>query len=295
MDDARLNLGQDTPMTPYLVYDVFTEHAFGGNQLAVFPDARGIPESKLQSIAAEFNFSEVTFVYPPVDARHSAKVRIFTPTSEVDFAGHPVIGTVIALADLGYSAPMTLELGIGPMPCELNEGVASFTTSVPIELYARPDIALIARALGLSEAAIKTDIHPPQQASLGLPFVLVELCSREHLAAIATDVAAFRDGFARYPTSLDFAIFAYVRDGDKISSRMFAPLDNIPEDPATGSASATLAALLTQIHAAPQQLDFHQGEDMGRSSFISAVTTQDTMSVTVSGKAVKVMEGRFLG
>ena len=295
LSDARPSLGQDLNMTHYVVYDVFTDAPFGGNQLAVFPDARSLPEERLQSIAAEFNFSEVTFVYPPEDKNHTAKVRIFTPTSEVDFAGHPVIGTVIALSDLGYSAPMTLELGIGPMPCALSGGIASFTTSAALELLGQPDTALVARALGLPEAAIKTDIHPPQHASLGLPFVLVELSSREDLAAIATDVSAFREGVKRYPASLDFAIFAYVRSGNDISSRMFAPLDNIPEDPATGSASATTAALLTQINGAPQRLEFHQGEDMGRSSFISASTTHGPISVTISGRAVKVMDGQFLG
>ena len=295
MRDVRASLGNKTRMTNYLVYDVFTDTAFGGNQLAIFPDARGLPEDKLQSIAAEFNFSEVTFVYPPENDSHTAKVRIFTPTSEIDFAGHPVIGTVIALADLGYSAPMILELGVGPMPCELQGGIASFTTSVPLELFGQPDTALVARALGLTETAVKTDIHPPQQASLGLPFVLVELNTRKELAAIAADVSAFREGVTRYPTSLDFAVFAYVRDGNDISSRMFAPLDNIPEDPATGSASATLAALLTRIHGAPQTLEFHQGEDMGRSSFISAKTAVEPMNVTISGRSVKVMEGRFVG
>ncbi len=282
-------------MANYVVYDVFTDKTFGGNQLAVFPDARGLPEENLQSIATEFNFSEVTFVYPPQDKIHTARVRIFTPTSEVDFAGHPVIGTVIALSNLGYAAPMILELGVGPMPCQLNDGLASFTTSVPLELFGQPDTELVAQALGLAETAIKSDIHPPQHASLGLPFVLVELSTREALAAIKTDVSAFREGVARYPASLDFAIFAYVRTGNSISSRMFAPLDNIPEDPATGSASATLAALLTQVHAAPMRLEFHQGEDMGRSSFISARTTSEPMSVTISGRAVKVMDGQFVG
>ena len=102
-------------MFQYVVYDVFTDKAFGGNQLAVFPDARDIPEDKLQSITAEFNFSEVTFVYPPEDPAHTARVRIFTPTSEVDFAGHPTIGTLIALYDMGQTSPMVLELGIGPL------------------------------------------------------------------------------------------------------------------------------------------------------------------------------------
>ena len=104
-------------MTNYVVYDVFTDKIFGGNQLAVFPDAASLPQDQLQKIAAEFNFSEVTFVYPPENSDHTVKVRIFTPTSEVDFAGHPVIGTIIALAKLGYNAPMVLELGVGPLAC----------------------------------------------------------------------------------------------------------------------------------------------------------------------------------
>ena len=96
----------------YLVYDVFTETRFGGNQLAVFPDAAGLPDEKLQSIAREFNFSETTFVYPPQNPAHTARVRIFTPTSEVPFAGHPTIGTAIALHDLGRGSEMGLELGV---------------------------------------------------------------------------------------------------------------------------------------------------------------------------------------
>jgi trans-2,3-dihydro-3-hydroxyanthranilate isomerase len=101
----------------YLVYDVFTAAAFGGNQLAVFPDARGLPEDRLQAITREFNFSEVTFVYPPEDPAHTARVRIFTPSREVPFAGHPTIGTAIALYDLGRGSDLVLELGVGPIPC----------------------------------------------------------------------------------------------------------------------------------------------------------------------------------
>lgn len=280
-------------MTHYLVYDVFTDNRFGGNQLAIFPDARDLPEDALHAIAAEFNYSEVTFVYPPKQSTHAARVRIFTPTSEVDFAGHPVIGTTIALAHLGYETPMILELGVGPIRCDYQDGRAAFVTKVPLTTLGKPDIALVARALGLPEWAIKTTTHAPIQASLGLPFTLVELNTREDLAACQTDIGAFREGLKRYPTSLDFAVFAYVKSGPKISSRMFAPLDNIPEDPATGSASATLAALLTQLTDLPQTLHFHQGEDMGRSSFIMAKTSVEPMSVKISGQAVKVMAGEL--
>lgn len=281
-------------MADYVVYDVFTESPFGGNQLAVFPDARGLPQDRLQQIAAEFNFSEVTFVYPPKDDAHSAKVRIFTPTSEVDFAGHPTIGTAVALGQLGYDAPMVLELGIGPIPCEVDGERASFTVSNPLQIFAEPETADIAKALGIPVSAIKTDTHKPIQASLGLPFTLVELTDREALRNIESDTAVFKACQKKYPVSLDFAIFAYVRDGGKIDSRMFAPLDNIPEDPATGSASATLAALLTDLLVTPQTLSFTQGEDMGRLSKIDVTTTHDPVTITVSGSAVQVMRGELL-
>jgi len=280
-------------MFDYLVYDVFTNAPFGGNQLAVFPDARGIPENLLQSITSEFNFSEVTFVYPPRDSNHTARVRIFTPTTEVDFAGHPTIGTLIALSDLGYASPMILELGIGPLQCDVKDGRASFTATQSLETFAEPDPAFMAEALGLKAAQICTTTHMPIQASLGLPFAFVELDNIRALSACLPNMDSFRRGEKLYPVSLDFAVFAYVRDGAQISSRMFAPLDNIPEDPATGSASATLAALLTTLLGAPQTLTFSQGADMGRPSTIHAQTMQNPVTVTVSGQAVKTMEGTF--
>lgn len=282
----------------YVVYDVFTDTPFGGNQLAVFPDAGQLPQDKLQQIAAEFNFSEVTFVYPAADAAHSARVRIFTPTSEVNFAGHPTIGTAVALGHIGHSSPMILELGIGPVPCEVDGNRAAFTVSNALQIFAEPDPADIASALGLPVTAIKSGTHAPIQASLGLPFTLVELDGRESLRNIETDVSQFKYCQNKYPVSLDFAIFAYVRqetkEGGKIDSRMFAPLDNIPEDPATGSASATLAALLTDVLDAPQKLSFTQGEDMGRLSKIDITTTQDPITITVSGSAIQVMRGELI-
>lgn len=281
-------------MIEYFVYDVFTDTPFGGNQLAVFPDAQGLPEDKLQSIAAEFNFSEVTFVYPPTDPSHTARVRIFTPTSEVDFAGHPIIGTLIALSDIGHSSPMVLELGIGPLKGLVTEKGAAFTTSQDLDLLSYPNPALVAETLGLSQTLLKTDTHAPVQASMGLPFTFVELKTRDALASCDTNINAIRRANALYPSGLDFAVFAYVRDGGDIHSRMFAPMDNIPEDPATGSASATLAALLTKILESPQVLSFVQGEDMGRPSYIGAQSALDPLAVEISGQAVRTMVGKFI-
>ena len=278
-------------MSTYFVYDVFTDSPFGGNQLAIFPDADALPQDRLQAIAGEFNFSEVTFVYPPDDLRHTAKVRIFTPTMEISFAGHPIIGTAIALADLGFPAGMVLELGIGPIPCTVTHGQASFITTTPLTRDATPDRALVARALGLTPTQIDVAVHAPVQAGLGLSFVIARLTDRAALSACQPDVAAMRDGAARYPGSLDFATLAYVVAGDTVHARMFAPLDNIPEDPATGSAAAALAALLRDVTGQPQDLTIHQGVDMGRPSFIHAKA--DNRGVTISGQAVKVMEGRI--
>jgi trans-2,3-dihydro-3-hydroxyanthranilate isomerase len=273
----------------YLVYDVFTGTRFGGNQLAVFPDAQGLPEGQLQAIAREFNFSEVTFVYPPQTPGHTARVRIFTPTVEVPFAGHPTIGTAIALADLGRGAEMVLELGVGPIACRVGPEGAEFTTPVPLQILARPPVALVAAALGLPESAIVTASHAPVQASLGLAFVLVELASRAALSRAAPVVETIREAAKAYPAGLDFAIFCYVRAGEKVDARMFAPLDNMPEDPATGSASATLGALLASLPGGPQRLAITQGQDMGRLSKIAVSVGPD--GVTVRGQAVKVMAG----
>lgn len=278
-------------MTRYLTLDVFTDAPFGGNPLAVIPDASALPATALQNIAAEFNYSETTFVYPPENPDHTARVRIFTPTMEVPFAGHPTIGTAIALARIGHGPEMTLELGIGPINTHATPSAARFTTTAALETLAEPSPDEIAAALTLSPAQIKTTSHAPIMASLGLPFTISEVTSREALAACQPDIAAFRAGNEKYPGALDFAQFAYWRGPDALHARMFAPLDDIPEDPATGSAAATLAALLAQITGQDQNLTLLQGEDMGRPSCITLATQKE--AVTVSGSACVMMEGNF--
>lgn len=282
-------------MTAYRVYDVFTDKPFGGNQLAVIPDANALPEADLQRIAREFNFSETTFVYPPADLAHTAKVRIFTPTMEVPFAGHPTIGTAVALSDLGHGPEMVFELGVGPIPCSVEGNTAQFTTSAPLEIIGTPDTETVAACLGLPEGVIKTDVHAPTQASLGLPFTFVELQNRIALRGCAPVLDAFRTATKAYPCPLDFAVFAYVRHGSLLHARMFAPLDNIPEDPATGSASATVTALLSQIEDRPLGFTIHQGVDMGRPSVImTEALAGDPMTIRVSGQAVLAMEGKLV-
>lgn len=283
-------------MYDYLFYDVFTDTPFGGNPLAVLPDAEGIPEHRLQKIAREFNFSETSFVYPPEDPSHSARVRIFTPMQEVPFAGHPLIGTAVALNDLGRGTAMILELGVGPIAAEAGKGRARFTATQPLVRAGRPDPADIAACLGLEPADIRTDRQPPEQAGLGLEFALAELADRAALSRAVPVTDAFRKAAKRYPTKLDFAVMAYVRDGATIHARMFAPLDNIPEDPATGSAAAALSAVLAEADGRPGRFTIRQGEDMGRPSVIETeveLQAGRTGSVTVAGAAVRVAEGRL--
>ncbi|MDX8348760.1 PhzF family phenazine biosynthesis protein [Cognatiyoonia sp. IB215446] len=288
-------LSEQAHMTRYFVYDVFTDHAFGGNPLAVIPDATNLPETSLQKIAREFNYSETTFFYPAEDPAHTAKVRIFTPTMEIAFAGHPTIGTACALRDEGHVGDMVLELGVGPIPCTFHNGQVAFKTSAPLERLAHPDIALVAAALALPTEAVKTATHAPVQASLGLPFVFVELQNDQHLDACAPSIDVIKEGASRYPAGMDFSLLAYTRQGDQVNARMFAPLDNIPEDPATGSAAATMTALLTEALGHPLDLTIRQGVAMRRPSLIHARSDDSTpVRVTISGQAVRVMQGELV-
>ena len=279
-------------MTAYLVYDVFTDTPFGGNPLAVIPDAAGLDDGLLQKIAREFNFSETVFVHPPDDPGHTARLRIFTPTQEIPFAGHPTIGAAIALHALGRPGRMVLELGVGPIACTVSGATARFVTTRPLERLHAPDRGSIAACLGIGEGDIRTETHGPVMASLGLPFVFAELRDLAALARCTPDTAAFRRAEARYPAPLDFAVAVYVREGDTVRMRMFAPLDNIPEDPATGSAAAALGALLADLRGRPLSLDIAQGVEMGRPSRIGVEAGPE--GVAVSGSACKVMEGRLV-
>jgi len=284
-------------MTQYLVYDVFTNRRFGGNALAVIPDATALPEDTLQRIAREFNFSETTFVYPPDDPAHSARVRIFTPTQEIPFAGHPTIGTAIALAELGRAGEdMVLELGVGPIPCQVEPGRAQFETRVPLQTWDGITPQIVAASIGQSVDVVRTDRHAPIIASLGLPFAIAELHSKEALAAAVTNIEEFKSFELVWPANGHYDLYVYVRNGTQIQARMFAPLDGMPEDPATGSAAAALVAWLGRLEGNSGEFNIAQGVEMGRPSSIQAaveVKDGEPVAVTIAGSAVKVMEGRL--
>ena len=274
-------------MTEFVVLDVFTDRPFGGNPLAVIPDAARLSEGALQKIAREFNFSEATFVYPPDDKAHTARVRIFTPAAEIPFAGHPTIGTAVALAKMGAGPDMVLELGVGPIQAHAVGGSARFTTRHPLSRHGEPDAGLVAACVGLDVSDLAS---PPMVASVGLPFVMVELASSDALARATAEIGAFRHAQQRYEGEVsDFDLYLYVRDDERIRARMFGPLHGIPEDPATGSAAAALAAHLADAEGGTGRFSITQGVEMGRPSLIEVGVSDG--AITVAGQAVEVMRG----
>jgi trans-2,3-dihydro-3-hydroxyanthranilate isomerase len=279
---------------PYEVWDVFTDRPLSGNPLAVVR-AEGLDPGLMQGIAAEFGFSETSFVLPPEDGG-TARVRIFTPRQEIPFAGHPTIGTALALADHGPE--LTLELGIGPVPVTLADGRASLRNTTPLlrEFEVAPET--VAACAGLGAPAVRLDTHAPVRAGVGLPFVLAELADADALAAARPVADAFREAEQRHDGPFHFTLLLYVREGDRVRARVFAPLDGIPEDPATGSAACALAALLGETLGRDLALDIRQGDEMGRPSRIEAAAEIEAgrcVATRLTGGAVKVMEGRLCG
>jgi trans-2,3-dihydro-3-hydroxyanthranilate isomerase len=297
------------PEYEFVTVDVFTDQRFGGNPLAVFPDARGLTDAQMQSLAREFNLSETTFVLPPKDPNNTAHVRIFTPQREMPFAGHPNVGTGTVLAWRMDETPEHLvfeELSgiVRVHPQRGDDGaVTGCRIAAPhsLQFGAAVPATIVADCIGLPEAAIATGLHDPVVASVGVPFVIAELNDLGLLAAAEPDTAAFRDAAERFPDmAAHFNVLLYVRiDGDatRLATRMFAPLGGIIEDPATGSANAALAALLTSL-APGEDVDLHydiiQGVEMGRPSRLLASarkTAEGPVSATIAGDCVKVMRG----
>ncbi|WP_458096071.1 PhzF family phenazine biosynthesis protein [Roseomonas sp. WA12] len=296
---------------PFVTVDVFTGTRFGGNPLAVFPDARGLSDAEMQALAAEFNLSETTFVLPPEDPAHTARVRIFTRQYEMPFAGHPNVGTgfVLATQQGGHSHGDRLLFeeiaGLVEVSVERDaEGNVTGTTIAapqPLSLGARFTPAEIAACTGLEAAEILTVGHEPLQAGTGNLFILAE-CAPDALGRALPDFAAFRrmaDAHAVLRGRV--AIYLYARDGTHqgggIRARMFAPLGGTVEDPATGSAATPLAALLLSLSGeAEARLDITQGVEMGRPSLLrtTAHRAADGIRATVGGGCVPVLRGEAL-
>ncbi|MCP3415972.1 PhzF family phenazine biosynthesis protein [Bradyrhizobium brasilense] len=292
----------------YITVDVFTDRAFGGNPLGVVLDAEGLSTEAMQAIATEFNYSETTFVLPPQDKANDAQVRIFTVRSEIPFAGHPNVGTAFVLASRAAKAPARLrfEEKAGLVPVEiLSDGgnVVGAELTAPQALQRTNEVSAAAAAacLSLTAADVKTDRHAPQVVSVGLPFLVVEIASREALRRARPDAAAFARTLAEIGRDV---VYFYTRDVPAseqpldLQARMFHPgASGLSEDPATGSATAACAALLADIDPARDgelRLRIGQGVDMGRPSLLLTRVRKQGGAITsvhVGGGCVKMMEG----
>ena len=286
----------------FVTVDVFTRSRFGGNQLAVFPDARGLSDGEMQSLAAEMNYSETTFVLPPEDPANTARVRIFHRTGEMPFAGHPNVGTGFVLATQRNAPGDVLRFeelaGLVEVRVERDGSGhpvgAEIDAPQPLQLRGELPAAAIAACLGLAAEDVVTNTHRPVSASVGVEFVLVEVAA-EALAQAAPDLPAFRRcATAELGSTERMSILLYTRDGRRIRARMFAPLSGTWEDPATGSANATLGALLLSL-SSEQEASFEvtQGVEMGRPSSLRVTARRgvDGIRASVGGSCVPVLSG----
>lgn len=300
----------------YVTVDVFASERFSGNQLAVIPDARGLTDAQMQNIAAEFRYSEATFVLPPEDHANTARVRIFTPTMEVPFAGHPNVGTAFVLGRqrdiFGKPAGNVLrfEEKAGIVEAALTRDAeghvigAGIFAPQPLSLGEQVDSETIARCASIDAQSISLTTHAPVIASVGLPFAVAELTNLDMLGKACPNTAAFAEAGRRYsPEDGQFALFLYTRQPEgpwALRARMFAPLDNVIEDPATGSASGALGALLTSLlpeSDATVDITIEQGVEMGRRSVIGVTAGKSKgqiESVRISGACAAVMTGSIL-
>ena len=291
----------------YFTCDVFTDTRFGGNQLAVLPEADGLSDEQMQRIAREFNFSETTFVLPPQEG-HDRMVRIFTPPREVPFAGHPNIGTAFVLATMGAFGPLDVprsvtfeeEAGLVPIAIHRREGGriwCELTAPQGLTLGKTVSAQAVAAAVSLSADDILTTAHAPQMASVGLPFLIAELRDRDALERSRPDVSGLEGLIAEGIEQPDVHLYVKTSDGFDIRARMFSPMDGIPEDPATGSANCALVGLLSHLdEAAGGTFSWRiaQGVEMGRPSVLEARTEKrdgEVVNVWIGGESVMVSEG----
>lgn len=288
----------------YLTCDVFTDTRFGGNPLAVLPEAEGLSDRQMQQIAREFNYSETTFVLP--SSTHDRRVRIFTPAAEIPFAGHPNVGTAFVLAttgalgDLAGGGSVRFEERAGTVPVSIRPVEGSFwcELAAPQEVTVGEPVpeAAVAKALSLEAGDVVTATHRPVVASVGLPFVMVEVTGREALSRIRVDPAGMEQ-VAACGVTPDIHVYARSDDEVDIRARMFAPGDGVPEDPATGSANCALVGLLTSRRPEPAgrfRWRIAQGVEMGRPSRLEARSEKQDGRVVgtwIGGRSVLVSEG----
>jgi trans-2,3-dihydro-3-hydroxyanthranilate isomerase len=293
----------------FVTVDVFAERRFGGNPLAVILDAAGLSAAEMQALAAEFNLSETAFVLPPDNPQHHARVRIFTPRAELPFAGHPNVGTGFVLAGRKQAAVehFVFEENAGLVRVHILRDASGAPVgarvaaphSLSIGLGIPTDI--VAACAGLAIEDLATDAHEPLVASVGLPVVIAEVREPAALARARPNVPAFTNALREFPeAAAHFPLLLYARrEGDalRLRSRMFVPLAGILEDPATGSANAALAALLTSLAPGGDlhlDFDIEQGVELGRPARLLATarkTADGPVTASIGGSCVPMMQG----
>jgi trans-2,3-dihydro-3-hydroxyanthranilate isomerase len=269
----------------YVVADVFTDVPLAGNQLAVFTDAREIPEDRLQPLAREINFSETVFVYPAADDGH-ARIRIFTPAREVPFAGHPTLGTAFVLAGPLQLDEIRLETARGLVPVRLERDGSRIVFGWMRQPV--PSIEAFGAAGELLEVLGVESELPVELYDNGLRHVYVALRSEEEVAALAPDFARVAE--AAGPVGVN----CFAGESSSWKTRMFHPAFGVPEDPATGSAAGPLALHLARHGriAFGDEIEIHQGEEVGRPAKLYAVA-RSPEEIEVGGCAVVVARGEF--
>ncbi len=280
------------PRFRYVVCDVFTGRPLEGNQLAVFTDAREIPEGRLQPLAREINFSETVFVYPASDRGAHARIRIFTPAAELPFAGHPTLGSAFVLAGPLQLHEIRLETGAGVVPVQLEREGARITfgrMQQPIPKVAPyAEEAELLDALGVSRSELPVEVYDN-----GMVNVYVCLPAKDDVAALDPDLGRL----AKLPGVIGVNCFA--GSGAAWKTRMFAPAGGVAEDPATGSAAGPLAVHLVRHGLVPsgEEIEISQGAEIGRPSTLYArasLVDGAVEAVEVGGRAVVVARGEFL-
>jgi trans-2,3-dihydro-3-hydroxyanthranilate isomerase len=293
----------------YFTADVFTSTRFGGNQLAVLPDARGLTDAQMGAIAREFNYSETTFVLPPDDPAHTRRVRIFTPGGEVPFAGHPTVGTAHVLAETGEIAlvgdetRIVFEEGVGPVPVLIRSSGGSpvfcqlSVAKLPEVGRPLPGRAELAAAVSLAEEDLLGGAWRPQVVSCGLPFAFIPVRDRGAVARARLRLDRWEEHLSGRAGDM-VMVFAMDAEGagHDVRARMFAPGVGVPEDPATGSACAALGGYLAMRDTREGTLRWvvEQGYEMGRPSLLEVEADRSAGAITgvrVGGSTVMVCEG----
>ena len=285
-------------------WDVFTERKFAGNPLAVVMNGQGLSTEQMQTITREFNLAETAFVLPPKDASHTARLRIFTPGYEMPFAGHPTIGSSVAIARArNISGDIKLELNTGVFAVNVNSvadrGYAEFQNpNLPSENGTPPETAMIEAALSLPRDALDTGLHKPRRVGAGVDFIYVR-ASLDDVRNAKVNQAAWK----ALKLEEIVGIYLYAEGGEAADAsyhvRMFAPGAGIMEDPATGGAAAGFPgqlALAGALREGQQRLLIEQGFEMGRPSQIMAtvdVANGSVQSVRIGGNAVHMQTGQI--